>query len=66
MPSIYWPEEGTPDFVSHDDEQTWTPLCCDTEMTRHFTTMSNWRCDECGTLHLIWAEDWPDYDEDDH
>lgn len=66
MPKTYWPEtEPIEDasFVSNDDGNTWTPLCCGKPMTYRFTPWSNWDCSECGVRHLIWAEDWPNYEE---
>lgn len=68
----YWPEcledDEVPSFVSHDDCETWTPLCdtgCGAEMTYRFTPWTNWDCPRCGMRYLIWAEDWPDYDDEE-
>lgn len=64
--TYYWPEDGTPSFVSHEGgaDGTWKPLCDlhagKVEMTHRFTPWGSWHCPECGTTHLIWAEDWPD------
>lgn len=72
----YWPEEfdERPDFITRDGGTTWTPLCgkCGREMRPLLNTNSsaNWECinfDAHGlSLALIWAEDWPDFDEDDY
>lgn len=71
----YWPEEfeDRPDFITTDGGETWTPLCgkCGRRMTplRNGNSMANWECinyDAHGlSLALIWAEDWPDYEEEE-
>lgn len=69
--TIYWPEEGTPEFVSHQDGEdgTWKPLCtrdhAAAELHYRFTPWGSWHCPRCGMTYLIWTEDWPDYDEDE-
>lgn len=72
----YWPEEfdERPDFITRDGGTTWTPLCgkCGRDMQplRNGNSMANWDCanyDAHGlSMALIWAEDWPDFDEDDY
>lgn len=73
----YWPEEGTPSFVSetgHDG--TWVPLCsdCGDKLTPlRGNSMANWEClnyyghrtHSSIHLYLIWAEDFPDYYEEE-
>lgn len=72
MTTTYWPPEGTPEFVSHDDEQTWTPLCdgCGREMEPGSIPNGVWCChnyDAHGARSWsIAADEWPDYDEEDH
>ena len=72
----YWPEEfeDWPDFITTDGGETWTPLCgkCGRRMEplRNRNSQANWECtnyDEHGlSLALIWAEDWPDYEEEEY
>lgn len=69
MSTTYWPPEGTPEFVSHDDERTWTPLCdCGDEMTPGSAPNGVWVCyGDAHPIHRSWCiapEDWPDYYED--
>lgn len=74
----YWPEGSNPSFVSETGEDgSWEPLCDrltasgepvhtePTKMVYRSTSGSNYDCPGCGTRHLIWAEDWPDYNEED-
>lgn len=71
---IYWPETEpieNADFVSHDNGETWHPLC---ECGREYEPLrrnpwANFECTNydahCGLrMALIWAEDWPDYDDE--
>lgn len=66
----HWPPEGTPSFVSETAQDgTWKPLCTEHEgrtlLYYRFTPWGSWHCPECGVMHLIWAEDWPDAPQDD-
>lgn len=67
----YWPPEGQPEFVSHDDERTWTPLCdCGRETYYRFTPWGSWHCDNLdahgslGMRLMLDPEDWPDYNDE--
>lgn len=69
-PRHWWPETeplSEASFVSYDGAVTWIPLCdrCRSELTYAFTPWQSHRCDNCGWSYLIWAEDWPDYDDEE-
>lgn len=63
-----WPPEGVVEFVSLDDGETWTPICtdhnCGADMYLRGTL---WNCSEHAdhTRQMLFAEDWPNYDEED-
>jgi len=62
----YFPDDELDAAFISEDGENWTPLCCSTPMTHvKNNAWANWECKVCGTLHLIWAEDWPDYIEEE-
>lgn len=68
----YWPEEGQPEFVKFAGEQQWRPLCrCGSVLRPHQTSMTNYICESDAhssppwMMYLIWAEDWPDYEDEE-
>lgn len=63
-----WPPEGVIGFYSLDAGETWTPICtdrnCGADMYLRGTL---WNCSEHAdhARQMFFAEDWPNYDDEE-